>query len=252
MEGFGESYYGYSQNFGNGPGVFRNTAWVKVTEEGTNITELISTCFLSPYDQKQYNQRIKQRRTDGKGLSRSIKIRDLPETKVIDQDVVRCIDPLNHRLFGKELFVLGVEFNSPATTNDDGIAYRVSEQRNGSSYTYLPNEAIELVRRGNLWKYYFGGDQDKPVFDCLREEAAFAKMIGKCKQIRNTKGSGNYSWEKDEVLNAIEEGEVDAIEVNSMFGSNPMTSAWKFEDRDLGNRVANETLYGFDRPRRKG
>jgi hypothetical protein len=125
----------------------------------------------------------------------------------------------------------------------DGSPWPFYDVRFADSGTTSAEESwIELIERGNVWRYY----NNEPLsFADLKEEAAFYQLVGQTEEIRNP-DNGLYKWEKDEVLDAIRAGTVHGFSVSSgFFGSGPHINAMRFRNEELGRRVAKATLEGF-------
>ena len=146
-------------------------------------------------------------------------LRDLPETRFWEGDLVRCTD--------KPQGILRVEH----------IGYESQEytiKRVGTDLVRhdVREENLALVSRGNLWKHAHG----EPLkFDSLAMEANFFYVIGEAEQVRNPR-TGNYHWEREEILQGIREG----------FGHYIVggDSLFKYNDKDLGERLSEATLNG--------
>lgn len=174
-----------------------------------------------------------------------VRVGDLPETRFWEGDIVALRDPRGHVL--NRLSVDSIEFNWGR--NKDGFAYRVNWVDENNVYakfgsTHCRSSELKLIERGNVWKEEHGGTL---VFANLQQEAGYAKWRGRTEDIRNP-ANGLYRWSKDEVLAAIQDGIVDAFNLSSdMFSvfQNDRVNAIRFKNRDLGERVRQETMLGF-------
>ena len=182
-----------------------------------------------------------QRGADGVLRTVQVRLGDLPETKFWEQDKVRVRFP--HNGSEHEMIIGRIDYHHMHKRRDDGSPwpfYDVLFMRGGS--TSAEESWIELIERGNVWKYY----HNQPLsFADLQEEAGFFHLLGLTEEMRNPK-NGLYSWTKEEVLEAIKHGTVHGFSVSSgFFGSGPRISAQRFKDEALGKRVAEATLKGF-------
>lgn len=234
IEGWGEIHYGHRHNYGYGPGVFENRCWVDVVDKkGKRVN--ISSCYLKGDPPK------------GRERQDHIRLRDLPETAFWEEDVV--VEPEICRMWNvKELHVVGIDYAMLTHKRDDGSPmpiYRLSDDETGGMSTSSRDETkIKLVRRGNVWRYFHG---EKPKFADLKAEAKFFDSLGHTTEIRNPKNE-LYSWTKDEVLEAIQNGLGHSMSVDrGFFGMSDTLHhrVIKFNDPELGARVAEATLEGF-------
>jgi hypothetical protein len=130
-------------------------------------------------------------------------------------------------------------------TTEGRYRYRIVDENKepigGSSYTC--DAEMEIIERGNVYKY-FNGEQVQ--FADLHEEAAFYMRLGKAKSIRNP-ANGLYSWTLKEAIAAIRAGTADSLRMENIpFSSKSKHDLQVFEDRDLGKRLQEATLKGFE------
>ena len=178
---------------------------------------------------------------DGTARPEQIRLGDLPATKFWEQDKVRVTFPYGEIL---DMTVGHIAYSQIHQRRNDGSPYPfygVIFQNGG--YTSAEESWMELIERGNVWNYY----HDQPLsFANLEEESEFFQLVGQSESVRNPR-TGLYSWMKDEVLEAIKNGIVHGMSVShGLFGSGPHISAYRFKNEDLGRRVAEATLNGFD------
>lgn len=256
--GFSESYKGRIGNSGQKPGVYVNNYWVKLKlEDGREHTEF--DMRLDPVDKEAYAKRIERLREEGVPEEDKF-LRDLPETKFWEGDYVLVYDTSGVTSISapnissedfesiqegekpqNQLMVVGINWHWGK--KGDSWTYSVSDNFDAGWNTYATEGNMELMARGNVWKY---SHDESLSFGDLMEEASFFKMMGQVESVRNP-ANDLYKWTKDEVLGAIKEGTVDAFTL----GIIPLTSiksidAMRFNDRDLGERVREKTLAGFN------
>lgn len=241
--GFSEIHYSRVCNYGHGPGVYVNYCWVTVQVEGKKPFS-ISDCHIDLEDKNLEKSRTVAWREAG-GPSQKTRLRDLPEMKLWEHDLVKFVGPRSPWPDVELFKIVNIHYEYIGQKRTDGVTpmpeYDISPL-NGGGHTAVNESDLLLVSRGNVWKYYHG---EKPVFADLKEEAALAEMLGKTKELRNPK-SQLYSWTLDEALEAIRNGTADGITVsNGLFGGGARTNVMWFEDRELGRRVAAATLEGF-------
>jgi hypothetical protein len=176
-----------------------------------------------------------------------IKVGELPETKFYELDIVRILngfEDMTDRGYGAR--IAAVEWG---WKKEDGLSvYRVEWiDKNGeyarAGHTYMNDSQLELVERGNVWKEFHG---EPLIFKDLREEIAFAQGMGRYKEVRNP-ASNLFSWTGREAIEAVRDGIADGFSLAGAFlGVPPRPSLHKFEDRDLGERVRQATIAGFE------
>lgn len=245
VSGFGEITNSRIQCYGREPGVYVNHCWVYL--EG--LSDAVYHGFMELKDTEEA-----KRRTAGwdwaAHRNQQKPIRPLPVMKFWEQDVVSVdwdkISEHGSYWEGKEIAVERIEYNYLGQKRLDGSPmpeYSVGPVGGGGGTVAINESIMTLVRRGNVWRYFNG---EKPVFADLNEEASFFKMIGHCDEVRNPANS-LYSWTLEEILKAIADDIVDGFSVGaSMFSTKMRHSAIRFRDRDLGSRVREATLKGFN------
>jgi hypothetical protein len=127
-----------------------------------------------------------------------------------------------------------------------GTIVRVEYNRDPVAYTVLMDETdqqrvvagfnVGLERRGNVWKHEHGGIL---VFNSLLEEGNFFISSGDAQEIKNP-ATGDYSWTSNDVLRAIRDGDADGFTNDRVFGY----IVYRYDDRELGGRIANLILSG--------
>jgi hypothetical protein len=252
--GFGEIPYTRVQNFGHEPGIYVNHSWVDVKVPGKKQF-CISSCHIDLKDKAEEKQREKAYHKAGGYKNSHVRLRDLPETKFWEGDVVKLADDMRDVWPGVETFrIFSINYGDFGQMRNDGVTpmpeYNIEPNVKGrGGYVAVNESQLTLVERGNVWKHY----HKEPLwFAGIEEEAGFFAMLGHTEEVRNPK-SKLYNWTKDEVLAAIRDGIADSFSVDrGIFGTSKELHhrAVRFKDRDLGERVAQATLAGFGLPPR--
>lgn len=249
--GFAKIHYSRIQSFGLKPGVYSNKCYPYVKIEGKKELS-IGTFHLKMVDEREYERRVAAWREVGGSGNRMHKeelfLHDLPETKFWEGDTVRIVPRAQFKDDGsvvgadnKIMMIVGIEYGW--RNKGEPRTYRISNDFGAGWHTYAKEDELVLVERGNVWKYFHNEPlQSKDI----QEEANFFKMLGHYEEVRNPK-TGFYSWTKDEVLEAIRVKIADGFSA----GLIPLTdkvsiSAIRFRDRNLGEKVRQETLKGFN------
>jgi hypothetical protein len=172
---------------------------------------------------------------------------DLPNLPYWEHDIVR--DKTGRVTFDCHkglLKIARIHYSYLWEKRTDGSAmplYSVEALFGNSGYTWTDNENLELVERGNVWKWF--NARDTIVWADLREEADFHRLLGAIDEVRNPR-SGISGWNVGEILPALQAGLIDVPSVSpGLFGAGASTHCYKFHDRDLGERVRAQTLKGF-------
>ena len=262
-------YVEYRERFGNDryfsePGIFeRDGSWYVVMDDpslGDVIDGFESPLVLAGYDFEvhesslaEYNRRcdelwhepVNRLKTissfDQEAiLDNRVRVGDLPETRAWVLDTLIPADGVWDE--DKDLRFVVTRINYHANLlYYDVTAY--NEQGRSQFSTSLRDENIKDIIRGNLWKL----EHNQPlVFADINEEGTFAKGLGKFREIPNPK-SGLYSWSLEEFLAAVKADLVDCMTNDFVpFTTHRSISAYRCTDRDLGERLRQETIKGFD------
>lgn len=239
--GFAETHYTHIMNFGHKPGVYKNKCWIRVEFPDGHL-DTIGTHGLAIVDKHLYNMRLDAWR-ENRNKEHDY-IRPLPETSFHEgdeftSDTVCSIFGYPHDTTFK---VEVIHYNSIGELRDDGSRMPEYDFRHPTGGTSPCNEAdMELVSRGNVWKHFHG---EKINFINIEEEARFFDMIGDTEEVKNPL-TGNYSWNKDEVLAAIKVGFAHGMKGHGSFLGGGTVYAIRFKDEDLGKLVAAYTLTMF-------
>ena len=242
--GFGEMPYTRIQSFGRKPGIYINYAWVNLD----GIEGSISSCFLELANKAEYKRRIKTWNSE-KFRAKEKMILSLPDLKFWEGDIVsvQWADGSPFPWQDNEIQISHIEYDYIGQKRLDGSPmpeYSVCVVGHPGCTCSVNESKITLVRRGNIWKHYHG---EQIEFKDLNEEAAFAAILGLKDQLKNP-ATGLYSWTLKQMLNAIRDGKVDGFTADrGIFGTSDEVRhlAYRFRDRNLGGRVRQATLDGF-------
>ena len=84
----------------------------------------------------------------------------------------------------------------------------------GGCYTSFTEDALTLVKRGNVWNYYHN---EPMIFASVKEELEFYHRMGFSEEVRNP-NTGNYAWNSfEEIKEAILKGIGDIIIGNNLY-----------------------------------
>ncbi len=221
------------------PGVYHRRGAVSVWLPDGRIVP--GDCVIEMVDKDQQRRRdAALRGAEGVLHTKQVRLGDLPETKFWEHDKVRVRFPQRDT---HDMTIVHIGYQQIHDRRDDGSPwpfYRVNFL-DGSS-TNAEESWIELIERGNVWKYY----NNHPLsFVDLKEEADFFQLVGQTEEMRNPMNK-LYSWTEGEVIEAILNGIVHGFSVSSgFFGEGLYINAVRFKDESLGKRVAQATLAGF-------
>lgn len=237
--GFSEITHGRINGCGKKPGVYTNTSWVKVQlSDNSVITEFAGRLNLTNAELRERRLQLRREalRKDNVFWDDIGFLRDLPETEFWEWDIVE--------FKGQTLKVVGINYENIGQKCYDGCTDMPIYRVGGEGWYQSPRpEDLKLVKRGNVWKHY----HNEPIqFDNIEDEASLHRALGLTMELRNPGRDDLYSWTKEEVLEAIRGGMAHGLTVHfGFFGSGMHTSAIRFQDENLGKRVAQKTLEGF-------
>lgn len=172
----------------------------------------------------------------------------LPDLPFWEHDIVR--DKTGRLKMGNRddhlLRISTIEYHHLHDKRDDGSPmpiYNVEAPEGRSGYTWTNTSDLELVERGNVWKW-FNGERAAIKWKDLREEAGFHRLLGAADEVRNPRTT-YFTWDQADVLSGLQEGLIDAPAVSAgFFGAGPTVHCYRFHDRDLGERVRAEAIKG--------
>jgi hypothetical protein len=189
--------------------------------------------FVELIDKEEKSKRNKILRGEhGILKDQSIYLGELPETKFWEFDLVSTERG--------ETTIVQVDYSRIHKTCQDGSPWPIYEIKLPTGGTcWVTEDSISLVKRGNLWNYYHN---EPLVFTDLQEEGSFFIIIGEAPEIRNP-ANGLYKWTKDEVIAAIKSGLIHGFTISQFI--TPHICARRFNNEELGARVAKATMEGF-------
>ena len=223
------------------PGVYHQKGAVSIwLPDGRIVPGDWSVEMVDKDEERRRSDAIREK----SGLIRTTQVRlgDLPPTKFWEGDRVHVHFPDNE-YSGQEMTIARIDYSFMHKRRDNGSPWPFYDIKLAQGGTTSAEESwIELVKRGNVWKYY----HNEPLsFADLKEEAGFFELIGQTEEVQNP-ANGLYHWTKEEVLEAIKNGTVHGFSVSGgLFGSGPRIIAKRFKNEELGQRVVQATLEGF-------
>lgn len=247
------------------PGLYSQRSCANVLlDDGTRI-ESVSAHNMIWQDQSLNETRRAERSAAGGHLDSEYDNRvteltwlePLPETKVWEKDVVRVVAG-KHADFGvyrengilheAKLVVDSIDYHWLLSDRPDiGIQFKVSgtfEDGRTTGQASFGADELELVERGNFWKYHHAPAEMK--FADISEEIQLHTQLRKVHEVRNPLRKDLYLWTRAEALTAIREGRADGFSVShGFFGAGPSIRVQRFDDCDLGERVRARTIDGF-------
>lgn len=269
--------YGFDLYFYT-PGVYKSRGAAYVLWDGSDTPVTVNDSDISLADVEEWKRRYREEWFEPihvdklRGfiehenlLSGNERVGDLPEPAFYEMDSVR-IDPKllvdDHTLYTNsegqemELRVTAIDYGFEYRDGDVGNHYQLTrylkqtgEHARAGSISAREDQLI-LESRGNVWRHYHG---EACVFRSLREEADFARGMARVRDVPHPH-TRLYAWTVEEALAAMRRGEIDGMGVESdakglMFGRSVEAThvawAYRFDDRDLGERVRKVTLDGF-------
>lgn len=248
---FREIAYARVGNYCKKPGIYENRCYCEVRMDTGETVSLGSHHYEFP-DDDEVERRYAAIRTnpDDPRFAKKF-IRELPETKLWEGDVVRVRSRgrVYDTEYGKPIVVRRIDYNCINSTRDDGSPYPFydvsNDLRGGWSMSFEEGE-LELIERGRVWKHFHG----EPIsFSGIEEESSFFMLLGHYDEIKNP-ATKNYAWSAEQVIAAIRAGDVDAFDVSTSFLgvvlSEPIHHAIRFDDREFGKRVGAEVIKNFE------
>lgn len=248
--GFGEAAYGRILNVRRAPGIYENRSWalIQLPDGGAVHKEFYSRLTLA-------NEAEIARRTIPNHHRAEKLLRPLPETAFYEGDLVRSTEranimPMIDPKTGMEddsLFVVTrvnyLAIKAKAMNGMNWPFYDLSNEIDAEWSTPHHEEALTLVARGNVWKYYH--QEPLVFFGGIAEEAKFFLLLGHYEEVLNPE-NGVCSWTKRQAMAAIQDKIAHGIIAsnNKTFRSDHPI-AIRFRDESLGRRVSDATLKGF-------
>ncbi|MET0980253.1 MAG: hypothetical protein ABWX90_03295 [Candidatus Saccharimonadales bacterium] len=245
-------YYARINNFGHVPGTYERNGiaairWMNI--EGTvSNTGAGDLRWLHDHEKKMIERR--EDKAYSEAFEYAARIGDLPELPFWEMDTVRIIprrgqqQPWSHTDIVR---IESIDYHRLKDKRTDGSPmpiYNVTPLENGYGRVCLETAELELVERGNLWKWY-NNKRDEIKFDSLEKELAFHFALDKEEQIR-CEQSGGYHWPFSAILPALEAGIIDIVKQSAgMFGASDSMSAHKLTDPELSERVRQESIRGY-------
>jgi hypothetical protein len=184
ITGFSELHQGRTHGVGVPPGLWRNYSYATFRDERGGEYE-VPTSEMKPLPGREYVT-----------LHREL-IRELPNTYFWEDDEVEIYD-------GRRGRVSVIDYVAIENPDLDRPPFRVDLAR---GYENLHARAIDLIERGNVWRYYNG---EALAFENALDEAAFYQKASLVTHAVNPdSGRSNFQWV--EAVQALRDGRADAI-----------------------------------------
>lgn len=217
---FHELHEGRATGIGVPPGLWKNYSYATIRDARGGEHE-IHTSDLLPLPGRDYVE-----------LPRQL-VRELPDTPFWEEDVVETYE-------GRRGHVFLIDYPEIENPTSDYPAYRVRFPGSGADMHYHAR-ALDLVERGNIWRYYHGADME---FSGVADEAAFYHRISQVTGIRS-ESTGLFSFTWDEAVQALRDGQADMIWHNwAVATSDPgyHVNCYVIEDPEVGERCRQALL----------
>jgi hypothetical protein len=177
-------------------------------------------------------------------------IADLPDLPFYEWDIIEPIDKSSYRdgwSPSNKFRVINIDYDRLGEFCNDGVtplsclSIEPVEGRRGSSYARI--DEFKLSSRGNIYWWYH--DKSKLKFEDIKEECGLHKTLGLMTGVKCDL-TGHYGWPLEAVLPGLTNGSIDVIvSHNGMFRSGSSMHGYKFNDRELGERVRAVSIGGF-------
>ena len=172
-------------------------------------------------------------------MREAVRVGDLPDPDFWLGDSVTLMfgdDP------SKYLKIIDVLYNAEYEEGNHRYEYAVydafTKQRESTAFCAAYD--LELVDRGPLWREFHGLDKK---FTSIAEEAAFENMMDSTYKVRSPEGTLN--WTMSDALDAINDGRVDAFNMQrDALGCGHIICV-RFDNREIGERMRLATADGF-------
>lgn len=182
---FSERYEGRTAGVGVPPGRWKNYSYASIRDARGNEHD-IHTSNLLPRPGSEYVR-----------LPRQL-VRELPDTPFWEDDVVEVYD-------GRRGVVSTIDYDEFDNSTDRPV-YTVRFANSGAGENFHAR-ALDLVERGNVWRYHHGEEID---FENAAEEAILLHRMSLVTGVANREtGRLGFAW--DEAVEALRNGEADVI-----------------------------------------
>lgn len=247
-----KDYVARIHNYGRAPGVYEGNGVATVRWMDGSISEpgAGSLRWLFNHESKQRERRDDRLYTEA--FEYMARVDDLPKLPLWEMDVVRIkhrkgqTQPWRHT---DTVRIVSIDYHNLERKRNDGTpmpVFTVTPLEPGYGSVSMEVNDLELIERGNVWKW-FNDQRDKLKFADIREEVAFHSALGMETQVMCEQG-GNYHWPLTAILPALKAGTIDVVRfAGGMFGGSGTHCAYKMHDPDLSERLRAISLEGFDR-----
>jgi hypothetical protein len=182
---FSERHEGRTVGVGVPPGLWKNYSYATVRDSRGGEHD-VHTSHLQPVPGRDYVRLPRQH------------VRGLPDTPFWEDDIVEVYD-------GRRGTISTIDYDEFENAAERPV-YSVSFSNSGSSERFHAR-SLDLVERGNVWRYHHGEEID---FENAAEEATLLHRLSLVTGVTNRDtGHGGFSW--DEAVQALRNGEADVI-----------------------------------------
>ena len=251
-------FHGRVGRYDRKPGVYRRygaPVFQWIDEAGNEQIGRLHTHHLIWADASLDPQKTRRDTEIWRIHDKGVFVRDLPETPVIEGDIVQLADHFKGHFPNDVARVEGIDYSwdgSMDQFNGDPAAniYRLTPLEGGFTMNLNAN-AFVLKERGNY--YWYEHDPSQMKFADLKDKASFYKSVGLSEELRNPH-SGNYAWSLHEALDYLSEGKGAGIVKHgnpfAPLGAEPSKTVHLYDFPtmpDLAKEIREATLHGFNR-----
>lgn len=235
-----EDYVAPINNFGRKPGVYLCNGALLVEwelEDGKTLLDIPSAHHI--VHMNPIKSAAKRDKAWIEVAENRQYLRPLPELPFME------LDNVLHKGEEEHYRIQSIAYRDIDRVCSDGVSpfpiYSLTADRRGT-FSATADE-IELVSRGNLWKWH--NDRSSVAFESFEEEVGFHVSLGLYEQIK-CPDTGNYHWPQESVADYAHSGLIDVIKFQSgFFGANGIHIGYKLTDPDLSKRCNAKLCKGF-------
>ncbi len=259
VTGYARMFIGRLNTLNVQPGVYINDRWVKLQLDSGERT-IENSSYLNLIDQEEAARRsgiIRLRNQSPDWLQLKLQngfLHELPETPIWEGDYVHCkvIDGQANNLVKPKTMqtfvVQEIDYHHMGLLHKKRMPwpyYKLSSEITGKWNVAVRESDMELVERGNVWKWK---NKEPLQFRNFLEEIKFWQLVGEYEELINP-DTNDYRWSRSEVFEAICNGMAHGFKsVHLPLLSQPAL-AIRMKNIEVGQRLAKETLHQFKHSR---